>query len=281
MASGAARSMLRALQANTRSKRKAATNRRGEVSPDRVWSQSSRLMPTTSRFSAWRQMMSEICTRASCTCAEITARSSSSRAISLSWGDTGSPLSRLAETYFVRQCPRHAMAKSGKTRRPVTSPHAGDHDREEQKYEPLHHGERRSTRRIARRQRMQRRDFQETLDHQHEHVQVERDQCGYYIDWAPSCMPYSARQATESNTSERMPMICDGNSRSNGNMKPVTLVRMVNTRKIAVRAGIGFESSMPNMTMRPATIAIRLMTAWMAVTVDKLRPSITTRSPAD
>ena len=33
----------------------------------------------------FRQMMSEVWTRASCTCAEMTARSSASSAISLSW----------------------------------------------------------------------------------------------------------------------------------------------------------------------------------------------------
>src|ERR1700674_2938976 len=84
--------MLRDLHDNTRSKRSAAIKRRGEVSPANVCSQSSRIMPTTSRFSPCRQIMSEVCTRASCTCAEMTARSSASRAISLSWGDTASPI---------------------------------------------------------------------------------------------------------------------------------------------------------------------------------------------
>src|SRR5437868_13671208 len=41
-------------------------------------------MPITSRFSPCRHMMSEVRTRASCTCAEITARSSASSAINLS-----------------------------------------------------------------------------------------------------------------------------------------------------------------------------------------------------
>src|SRR5258705_11457317 len=76
--------MLRDLQASTRSKRKAATRRRGETSPASACSQSSRFMPITSRFSCCRQMMSEAWTRASWTCAEITARSSASSAISLS-----------------------------------------------------------------------------------------------------------------------------------------------------------------------------------------------------
>src|SRR3984893_14564579 len=80
--------MLRDLHANTRSKRSAAISRRGEVSPASVCSQSSRFMPTTSRFSPCRQMMSEVCTRACCTCADITARSSASSAISLSWAVT-------------------------------------------------------------------------------------------------------------------------------------------------------------------------------------------------
>ena len=34
-------------------------------------------------------------------------------------------------------------------------------------------------------------------------------------------------------------MMCDGNSFSKGNTKPVTLVRMVKRRKIAVMPGIG------------------------------------------
>jgi hypothetical protein len=67
-----------------RSNRSAAISRRGEVSPASVCSQSSRFSPITSRFSPCRQMMSEVWTRASCTCAEITARSSASSAISLS-----------------------------------------------------------------------------------------------------------------------------------------------------------------------------------------------------
>ncbi len=65
------------------------------VSPDNVCSQSSRFMPTSSRFSPCRQMMSEVCTRASCTCVEITARSSASSAINLSWAVT-------ACTYHLR-----------------------------------------------------------------------------------------------------------------------------------------------------------------------------------
>src|SRR5882724_6745190 len=80
--------MLRDLHDNTRSKRSTATRRRGAVSPKSVCSQSSRFMPTSSRFSPCRQMMSEVCTRASCTCVEITARSSASSAINLSWAVT-------------------------------------------------------------------------------------------------------------------------------------------------------------------------------------------------
>ena len=72
-------------------------------------------------------------------------------------------------------------------------------------------------------------------------------------------MTYSAMQAIASSTSERMPTMCDGNSCVNGNRKPVTLVRIVNSRKIAVRPGIGSSRACPNITTRPATIAIRLM----------------------
>jgi hypothetical protein len=49
---------LRDLHDNTRSKRSAAIRRRGAVSPASVCSQSSRFMPTTSRFSPCRQMIS-------------------------------------------------------------------------------------------------------------------------------------------------------------------------------------------------------------------------------
>src|SRR5712672_3219446 len=84
--------MLRDLHDNTRSKRSTATRRRGAVSPKSVCSQSSRFMPTSSRFSRCRQMMSEVCTRASCTCADITARSSASSAINLSWAVTETTL---------------------------------------------------------------------------------------------------------------------------------------------------------------------------------------------
>src|ERR1700722_6309540 len=80
--------MLRDLHDSTRSKRSAAISRRGEVSPESVSPQSSRFMPTTSRFSPCRQMMSEVWTRASWMCAEMTARSSASSAINLSWAVT-------------------------------------------------------------------------------------------------------------------------------------------------------------------------------------------------
>jgi hypothetical protein len=66
-------------------------------------------------------------------------------------------------------------------------------------------------------------------------------------------------QAIASSTSERMPTMCDGNSCVNGNRKPVALVRIVVSRKIAVMTGICFEPSSPDITMRPLTIPIRLM----------------------
>ena len=47
------------------------------------------VMPTTSRFSSCRQTMSEAWTRASCTWADMTARSSASSAISLSGSGAG------------------------------------------------------------------------------------------------------------------------------------------------------------------------------------------------
>src|SRR5215510_10386506 len=57
--------------------------------------------------------------------------------------------------------------------------------------------------------------------------------------------------AIRSSTSDRMPMMCDGRSCSNGNIKPVTLVRIVNNRKIAVSPGILLPpggSKMPGLT---------------------------------
>ena len=74
-------------------------------------------------------------------------------------------------------------------------------------------------------------------------------------------------------------MICEGSSFSNGNMKPVALVRIVVSRKIAVMPGIDCDLSSPNKTMRPETIPIRLMTTCKIVTACKLKPSIMTRSP--
>ena len=49
-------------------------------------------------------------------------------------------------------------------------------------------------------------------------------------------------------------MMCDGSSFSNGNRKPVALVRIVNSRNIAVSPGIRLEPSRPNMTMMPETM---------------------------
>src|ERR1700730_12542118 len=86
-------------------------------------------------------------------------------------------------------------------------------------------------------------------------------------------------QAIASSTSERMPIMCDGSSFSNGNRKPVALVNIVNSRNIAVRPGIRLEPSSPDMTTMPETIAIRLMITCTMVKVDKLMPRIMTRSP--
>src|SRR5216684_606830 len=83
-------------------------------------------------------------------------------------------------------------------------------------------------------------------------------------------------QAIASSTSERMPMMCDGSSFSTGNRKPVALVRMVKSRNIAVRPGILLEPRRPNMTMMPATMAIRLMITCSVVNVAKLIPRIMT-----
>ena len=77
-------------------------------------------------------------------------------------------------------------------------------------------------------------------------------------------------------------MMCDGSSfsvTSGGIRKPVALVRIVNSRNIAVSPGIRLEPSMPNMTIMPATIPIRLMTTCTVVKVDRLIPKIMARSP--
>ncbi len=83
---GLARSMLRDLQASTRSKRSAATSRRGSVCPTATAPSRAGSCRSRGASRLWRQTMSEVDTRASCTCAEITARSSASSAISLSCG---------------------------------------------------------------------------------------------------------------------------------------------------------------------------------------------------
>src|ERR1700686_544230 len=86
-------------------------------------------------------------------------------------------------------------------------------------------------------------------------------------------------QAIASSTSERMPIMCEGSNFSNGNRKPVALVRMVKSRNIAVRPGIRFEVRSPNMTIMQETIAIKLMITCTVVKVDRLIPRIMTRSP--
>ena len=52
-------------------------------------------------------------------------------------------------------------------------------------------------------------------------------------------------QAIASSTSDRMPIMCDGSSfsdTSGGIRKPVALVRIVNSRKIAVSPGMRFRA---------------------------------------
>ena len=70
----------------------------------------------------------------------------------------------------------------------------------------------------------------------------------------------------------------DGFSNNSGGIRnPEALVRIVNTRKVAVRTGIRFEPSILNITTRPATIAIRLMNTWTIVNAAKLIPNIMMR----
>jgi hypothetical protein len=52
-----------------------------------------------------------------------------------------------------------------------------------------------------------------------------------------------------------------------GNRNPVTLVRMVVSRKNAVHPGIRFERNMPTSTTMPLAIASKLMMTWMRVKV--------------
>ncbi len=76
--------------------------------------------------------------------------------------------------------------------------------------------------------------------------------------------------------------MCDGSNFSDsrgGIRKPVALVKIVNSRNIAVSPGIELEVRSPNMTIMPATIAIRLMITWTVTKVDRLIPRIMTRSP--
>src|SRR5216684_3412222 len=89
-------------------------------------------------------------------------------------------------------------------------------------------------------------------------------------------------QAIASSTNERMPIMCDGSNFSysrGGIRKPVALVKMVNSRNIAVRPGIRLEPRSPNMTIMPATMPIRLMMTCTVTNVDRLIPRIMMRSP--
>jgi hypothetical protein len=52
--------------------------------------------------------------------------------------------------------------------------------------------------------------------------------------------------------------MCDGKSFVNGKRNPVTLVRMVGPRKIAVHPGTRFEPNIANRTTSPARIPIKL-----------------------
>jgi len=71
---------------------------------------------------------------------------------------------------------------------------------------------------------------------------------------------------TASTTSEMAPttlagsMAEEGNMSEVGNIKPVTLVATVVVRKSAVQALRRIELNMPNTTMRPVTMPIRLKT---------------------
>src|ERR1700682_756492 len=79
-----------------------------------------------------------------------------------------------------------------------------------------------------------------------------------------------------------MPIMREGSNFSDskgGIRKPVALVKIVNSRKIAVRPGIRLEPRIPNRTRIPETIAIRLMITCTIVNVARLIPRIMTRPP--
>jgi hypothetical protein len=73
--------------------------------------------------------------------------------------------------------------------------------------------------------------------------------------------------------------MCEGSSFSNGNKKPVALVRIVVSRKRAVRPGILFESKSPNKTTSPETIPMRLIATCRIVKADELIPKTMIHSP--
>src|SRR6266853_6647696 len=79
-----------------------------------------------------------------------------------------------------------------------------------------------------------------------------------------------------------MPIMCEGSNFSDskgGIRKPVALVKIVNSRKIAVRPGVRLEPRIPNRTRMPETIAITLMITCTIVNVARLIPRIMTRPP--
>jgi hypothetical protein len=69
-----------------------------------------------------------------------------------------------------------------------------------------------------------------------------------------------------------MPTICDGSSLVNGNRKPVTLVRIVVARKVAVGVCDGSDFSHPVNAIRPAMMPIRLIKTCNKVKALRLMP---------
>ena len=74
-----------------------------------------------------------------------------------------------------------------------------------------------------------------------------------------------------------MPNTCDGRSLVKGKRNPVTLVRTVVARKIAVQLSSFLPPSIPSRTTSPVTIPIRLMMTCSVVNVDSDIPKIMTR----
>jgi hypothetical protein len=134
---------------------------------------------------------------------------------------------------------------------------------------------------LRRRQRLQHRYFGEGLGDEDEDIEIKRDDGAAGVDPArraaqSECV--SASSVGNSTTSETMPKMRAGVSVVPGNKNPVTLVSTVVRRNRAVQPGSRCEPNMPNTTISPQTIPIRLMMTWSKVKVCSDNPNIMARS---